>query len=209
MQAYENGKDTSWAERTKRSMQSRVQTIEKATKKLHACIKQCENRHQNGVSNDDIFNQAKLMVREDPLFKTDHDEDVIGESPSQRPRGMKKSKLKRKLDDQTSAVINSLEKGNKQLLEKLNQTNAQREHHFEIQKKNYALKELKEENKMLFLDLNSVQDPNIRAYIQAQQAQILQNRSLQQQAQQAPPPSTSFGQYFNNFNGSGGDLPDY
>ena len=38
---------------------------------------------------------------------------------------------------------------------------------------------------------------------------LLQNRSLQQQAQQAPPPSTSFGQYFNNFNGSGGDLPDY
>lgn len=142
-------------------------------------------------------------------LNSNHDEDVIGESPSQRPRGMKKSKLKRKLDDQTSAVINSLEKGNKQLLEQLNQTNAQREHHFEIQKKNYALKELKEENKMLFLDLNSVQDPNIRAYIQAQQAQILQNRSLQQQAQQAPPPSTSFGQYFNNFNGSGGDLPDY
>jgi len=126
-------------------------------------------------------------------LNSNHDEDVIGESPSQRPRGMKKSKLKRKLDDQTSAVINSLEKGNKQLLEKLNQTNAQREHHFEIQKKNYALKELKEENKMLFLDLNSVQDPNIRAYIQAQQAQILQNRSLQQQAQQAHLPSTSFG----------------
>ena len=139
-------------------------------------------------------------------LNSNHDEDVIGESPSQRPRGIKKSKLKRKLDDQTSAVINSLEKGNKQLLEQLNQTNAQREHHFEIQKKNYALKELKEENKMLFLDLNSVQDPNIRAYIQAQQAQILQNRSLQQQA---PPPSTSFGQYFNNFNGSRGDLPDY
>lgn len=54
MQAYENGKDTSWAERTKRSMQTQVQTIEKATKKLHACIKQCENRHQSGVSNDDI-----------------------------------------------------------------------------------------------------------------------------------------------------------
>lgn len=48
-------------------------------------------------------------------LNSNHDEDVIGESPSQRPRGMKKSKLKRKLDDQTSAVINSLEKGNKQL----------------------------------------------------------------------------------------------
>ena len=52
--AYENGKDASWSERTKKSIHCRIQTIEKATKKLDACIKKCENRRPSGASNDDI-----------------------------------------------------------------------------------------------------------------------------------------------------------
>lgn len=54
MKGYENGRKTTWCERTKRSVQSRIQTIEKATKKLHACIRQCENRRPSGASNNDI-----------------------------------------------------------------------------------------------------------------------------------------------------------
>lgn len=81
----------------------------------------------------------------------------------------------------------------------------------DIQSKNYALKELKEENKNLFCDLNTI-DPNVRKYFRAKQARILQKRSDQQQNQQAPPPSTSFGlfgQYFNDIGGSRDNLPEY
>ena len=74
----------------------------------------------------------------------DDNEDVTDGTSSQRPIGVKKSKLKRKCDDQTSIVINTLEEGNKRLLEQLEKTTAQREHHLEIQSRNYALKELKE-----------------------------------------------------------------
>ena len=108
----------------------------------------------------------------------DDSEDVTGGTLSQRPIGVKKSKLKRKCDDQTSIVINTLEEGNKRLLEQLEKTTAQREHHLEIQSRNYALKELKEENKILFRDLASIQDLNIRAYVQSEQTRILQKKGL-------------------------------
>ncbi|KAG2297948.1 hypothetical protein Bca52824_034420 [Brassica carinata] len=67
--AYEAGKNASWNERTKKSIHCRIQTIEKATKKLHACLKQCENRRPSGASNDVIFEQAKLMFVDDPKYK--------------------------------------------------------------------------------------------------------------------------------------------
>ncbi|CAN8237254.1 unnamed protein product [Cochlearia groenlandica] len=70
IEAYENGKNPHWIERSKKSMHCRIQLIEKATKKLHACIRQCESRRPSGASNDDILNQAKEMLREDPQFKS-------------------------------------------------------------------------------------------------------------------------------------------
>ena len=43
-----------WEIRTKRSIQARLDTIQKAARRLHACIKQIENMHQSGASNEDI-----------------------------------------------------------------------------------------------------------------------------------------------------------
>ena len=57
--------------------------------------------------------------------------------------------------------------------------------------------------------MNSLQDPKVRAYIQSEQNRILLERSEEQQAQQPPQASTPFGQFFNNLNASGSDLPDY
>ena len=105
-----------------------------------------------------------------------------------------------------SVVINTLKEENKQLLEVLKKTSSDR---LEIQNRNYALKQFKEENKILFRDLSSIHDPNIRAYIQAEQARILQKRAEQQQHQQSPSASNAFGQYFNDLGGSGTNLPDY
>ncbi|KAF2608606.1 hypothetical protein F2Q68_00045258 [Brassica cretica] len=95
----------------------------------------------------------------------DDEEDRMGGSSSKKTIGVKKAKLKRKNVDQTSLVINTLEEKNKKLSEKLEKTSAQRHQHLEIQNKNYTLKKFKEENKILFRDLNSIQDPNFRAYI--------------------------------------------
>ena len=123
---------------------------------------------------------------------------------------MKKAKLKRKNDEQVAAVITSLKEDNRQLLEMLKKTNSDKQQALEIQNRNIALKEFKEENKILLQDLSSIADPNIRAYIQAQQARILQRR-VEQQQPPPPPPSASnvFGQYFNDIEGTGTDLPEY
>ncbi|KAG7552429.1 hypothetical protein ISN45_Aa06g030300 [Arabidopsis thaliana x Arabidopsis arenosa] len=215
-ESFVNGKNPTWSERSKKSLQCRSQTIEKAIRKLYACIKQCENRRSSGASSDDIFNQAKEMLMQDQNFKSDwkfdhapdsvsqaspglssfslnlnDDDDIFGGSPSQRPRGVKKLKLKRKNDDQTSDVIKTLEEGNKQLVEQLKKKSAQRQQYFEMQSKSLALKELREKNKVLYRDLNSIEDPNLRVYLQSEQAKILRKR-LDQQALSA---STSFEEY--------------
>ena len=84
-------------------------------------------------------------------------------------------------------------------MEQLKKTRAQPEYHLEIQKQNYVLNELKEENKYLFCDLNSVQDPEVHAYFQEERTRILQKRRGQQHEQEATHSFTSFEQYFNNF----------
>ena len=52
--AYNNAKLDMWEYRNKRSVQSRIQVIEKATRKLNACIIQVESMHPSGASNEDI-----------------------------------------------------------------------------------------------------------------------------------------------------------
>ena len=43
-----------WNERSKRSVQDRIQAIKKAVRKLNGCIKQVENMHRSGASSEDI-----------------------------------------------------------------------------------------------------------------------------------------------------------
>ena len=56
--------------------------------------------------------------------------------------------------------------------------------------------------------MNSIQNPKVRVYIQSEQNRILLERS-EEQAQQPHQTSTPFGQFFNDLNASGNDLPDY
>ncbi|KAF3595459.1 hypothetical protein DY000_02025486 [Brassica cretica] len=85
--------------------------------------------------------------------------------------------MKRKIVDQTNSVINTLERGNNQFREQLKKSSEQIQQHLVIQRQNYALEEMKEENKILFCDLNSIEYPNVREHFQAEKARILQKRS--------------------------------
>ena len=100
-------------------------------------------------------------------------------------------------------VINTLKEDNAKLIEALERNNAHRKEHIAIQK-------LREENKILLLDLDTIRDPNKRAFIAAEQARIMQKRSAQHQPP-PPPPSASndFNNYFDNIGGSKTDLSDY
>ena len=52
--AYNQARNKIWEYRNKRSVQSRIQTIKKATRKLNSCIKQVESMRPSGTSNQDI-----------------------------------------------------------------------------------------------------------------------------------------------------------
>ena len=91
-EAYNNGKSPDSEMRSTRSIQCRIQVIEKATRKMHACIRQIENTHPSGASTEDIvsiivyyfltirfllnhcfinfqMDQAKVLLSQDEKFK--------------------------------------------------------------------------------------------------------------------------------------------
>ena len=73
-----------------------------------------------------------------------------------------------------------------------------------------ALKEVKEENKILYMNLNAITDPNVREFTRAEQIRIIQKRSQQYQQQGSSAyASSGLDQYFANIGGSGSNLPDY
>ncbi|XP_047309134.1 uncharacterized protein LOC124912542 [Impatiens glandulifera] len=255
--AFNKEKLEHWEMRSKRSMQSRLDTIQKAARRLHACIKQVENMHQSGASNEDIMLKAKVLFTKDTKFKSgwkfDHvwdivknfekfkdcssssrrnpsfnypssesenptpdsvgqaspgvssfsinlNDSVIG-SPSERPIGVKKAKLKRKSDDNTSLHINGMQETSEKMVEELRRINEQMQYH-------NALKEIKEENKILLKDSSKIRDPQLRTFIEAEQARIMEKRA-QNQDQPDPFATGTFSGYFNNLGGSDANLSDY
>ncbi|XP_018487159.1 callose synthase 2 [Raphanus sativus] len=120
---------------------------------------------------------TKVKERIQILCALDDDADIIQGYPSQQPNGVKESKLKRESVDQISILINTIKEGNKQLLEQLKKTHEQRQQFLDIQSKTYALKEIGEENKILLLDLSSIQNPHILSFMEGEQTRILQKRN--------------------------------
>lgn len=120
---------------------------------------------------------TKITERIQILCALDDDADIFEECPPQEPIIVQESKLKGENVDQPSLLINTIEEGNKQLLQQLKKTNEQRQQFLDIQSKTYALKEFGEQNKILLLDLSSIQNPHIRSYMECEQARILQKRN--------------------------------
>uniref|UniRef100_A0A803Q684 No apical meristem-associated C-terminal domain-containing protein n=1 Tax=Cannabis sativa TaxID=3483 RepID=A0A803Q684_CANSA len=55
--------------RPRRSLQSRMTTILAAVSKFRGCINQIENKNPSGASEQDIINQAKMLLSQDPKYK--------------------------------------------------------------------------------------------------------------------------------------------
>uniref|UniRef100_A0A0D3EBJ6 No apical meristem-associated C-terminal domain-containing protein n=1 Tax=Brassica oleracea var. oleracea TaxID=109376 RepID=A0A0D3EBJ6_BRAOL len=81
--------------------------------------------------NLDSPTQASPRLSSSSLNLNDENENISG-SPSSRPLGVKKSKMKQKIVDQTNSIINTLEGGNNQFKEKLKKSSEQRQQHLEI-----------------------------------------------------------------------------
>ncbi|XP_051150179.1 glutathione S-transferase T3-like [Andrographis paniculata] len=75
--AYNQTKNPDWEIRSARSVQNRIQAIEKVVRKLLACIKKVETLKPNGASEMDVLNQANEILMKEYAsskkgFKFDH-----------------------------------------------------------------------------------------------------------------------------------------
>lgn len=73
---------------------------------------------------------------------------------SQRPIGVKKAKLKRKQNDDSTTAINLLTRQNEEMME--------------VMKRKNEMRELREERKIMMIDINTISDPVARAYIESE-----------------------------------------
>ncbi|KAF3540791.1 hypothetical protein F2Q69_00019456 [Brassica cretica] len=111
---------------------------------------------------------TKIIERIQILCALEDDDEIFDECPPQEPIVSEEPKLKRENVDQKYFLMNTIEEGNKQLLEQLKKTNEQRQQFLNIQSKTYALKEIGEENKILLLDLSSIQNLHIRSFMEGE-----------------------------------------
>ncbi|XP_062088942.1 glutathione S-transferase T3-like [Humulus lupulus] len=74
-ECYKNGKFSNQP-RPRRSLQTRMTTIIGAVAKLKGCINQIQNKNPSGASQEDILNQAKMLLAQEKIyskgFKFDH-----------------------------------------------------------------------------------------------------------------------------------------
>lgn len=78
----------------------------------------------------------------------------------------------------------------------------------EVKEKKYEMKKVKEENRILFTDPNSITDPIVRENLRNEQARIMRKRAEQEKNQMEIGSSNGLGQLF-DFVGSDNDLPNY
>ena len=99
----------------------------------------------------------------------------------------KKTKLKKKFDESLCTVVKTIKEQNEKLVEALNKGDSKLDQNYELQmrrvqneERKLALKELKEENKILYMNLDDITDPNLRELTWSEQNMIIQKRSQQQ-----------------------------
>ena len=89
-------------------------------------------------------------------FSIHLNEDIAGDyTSSDRPLGVKKAELKKKLDESFSSALKCLHADNEKFVESLANATAEREKGRLMKSR---AKKFKEENKILLLDLNSISD---------------------------------------------------
>ena len=100
-------------------------------------------------------------------FDLNINDEEIGGNSSQRPIEVKKAKDERKNDTDMSKFVETIHGDNKQSLKVLKKSNSDRQKNYEIQmlraqneSKNLVFTEFREENKILFVDLDSIKYSN-------------------------------------------------
>ncbi|KAH6774335.1 hypothetical protein C2S51_012739 [Perilla frutescens var. frutescens] len=138
-------------------------------------------------------------------FSRDDDNMNNEDSLSQRPYGVKKSKLKKKQNEDAASFEKMLKEENERLRELIAKSQAQRAKDALFKKTKHELKKTMREDNILMLNLDMIVEPDRREYFRSQQ-QILQKWKEAEQANSSS--FTMFGN-FPDLGGSGSGLSDY
>ncbi|XP_070007499.1 uncharacterized protein [Nicotiana sylvestris] len=140
-------------------------------------------------------------------FSLNLNEDVSGDSISlQQPSMVKKAKMKRKIDED---YMKTIQLENNRMVEAMNNATKAKQEVLTIQKEKLRVKEMKEENKVLMMDVDSIVDPTRREFMRQEQQRIMYKRSQQYPQSQPQQSSSPFTQYYNNFDVSRNNIPSY
>jgi hypothetical protein len=134
-------------------------------------------------------------------FSLNISSDDAGGSSSQRPIGVKKAKLKKRVAEDNASIVATFTEGQDKLVEVFEKNNLER------QRTNDIL-ERKLETKIVMMDLDSIKDPRKREFVDQQQRKIMAKHARQQDYGSGSS-SEPFGDFFNNIGGSGNGLEDY
>lgn len=142
-----------------------------------------------------------------------------GGTPSQRHIRVKKSKLKKKREENVSELISTMKEGHRELINVLQKGASDMQQNYdiklltlqndqkrlEIRQQQVALATLQEENKVWYMDLSTIGDPEVRQIVQNERAKIMQKRDEERRQHEG----NTFRKYFGDFGGSGSDFPNY
>lgn len=155
----------------------------------------------------------------------------IGISVAERPIGVKKAKANLRNEKSMDGMVDL----NKDLLSALKTSNDIAANKIRVDEARIRMDQVMEENKFLFMDLNSITDPTFYDYIKNEKERILRKRSeesrdvaheqgphgsqyrasqhqefgvegVQFQAEGSHNPAQNFGQYYDYLGGTGDDL---
>nr|XP_016476228.1 PREDICTED: uncharacterized protein LOC107797819 [Nicotiana tabacum] len=140
-------------------------------------------------------------------FLLNLNEDVAGDSTaSQRPSGVKKAKIKRKIDED---YMKTNQSENNWMVEAMNNATQAKKEVLNVRKEKVRVKEMKEENKILMMDVDSIVDPTHREFMRQEQQRIMYKRSQKYPQSQPQQSSAPFSQYYNDFGVSRNDIAPY
>ncbi|XP_075479275.1 uncharacterized protein LOC142520162 [Primulina tabacum] len=197
-EAYNITKPNSLQIRNKRSLQCRMKVVLRHIGRLRGCIRQIETLKPSGASEEDI---SEAQTPETP----------IAGSPALHSFSINLSR-----DENTGHhnLMNILEKGFTELHQhydiqmlklqndKLKLENQQKK--IETRQQEIALVAFQEENRVLYMDLSTIGDPEMRKIVRIERAKIMRKRERHGQQD-----VDTFGKYLGDFGGSGSNLPDY
>ena len=142
-------------------------------------------------------------------------DEEVGGSKGKRPIGVKRAKLKNKVDHQLTDKLDKISERQERLITLSEDGNVERkrlleamQRRMETDKEKLEMQQLQRDEKILLKNLDSISDPNVRAYFERVETKILQKR-LQQSSSGTDNMYGRYESFFNNLCTSGSNLPDY